>query len=76
MTGKRQSSSSANLWRQLEQTALDGLTANEGVLTIDRTDRAQRNLFLSLERLVTVGTVLKVAVGGTHTTYRLPNPVS
>lgn len=72
LPGKRRGSSSTNLWRHLEQVALDGLNANEGVLMIDRTDRSQRNLFLSLERLVAVGTVQKVTVGGTHTTYRLP----
>ena len=60
-----------NLWRPLEQTALDGLRASEGVLTVDPTDRSQRNLFLSLERLVGTGTVTRVKTDGPFATYRL-----
>ena len=72
LPGQRRGASSADLWRQLEHTALERLRASEGVLTIDRADRGQRNLFLSLERLASVGTVTKVVDGGTFRTYRLP----
>jgi len=61
---------SRNLWKSLEQTALDGLRASEGVLTVDPTDRSQRNLFLSLERLVGSGTVTRVKANGPYATYR------
>lgn len=68
----RRDSASTDLWRKLDQAALEGLHAGNGVLTIDRTDRAKRNLFLSLERLVGVGTVTRVKVDGPFATYRLP----
>jgi hypothetical protein len=68
----RRDSASTNLWRKLDQAALDSLRAGNGVLKVDRTDRSQRNLFLSLERLVGAGTVTRVEVDGHFATYRLP----
>ncbi len=68
----RRDSASTDLWRKLDQAALEGLRAGSGLLTIDRTDRAKRNLFLSLERLVGAGTVDRVKVDGPFATYRLP----
>ena len=63
---------SKDLWRKLDLAALEGLRAGNGVLKVDRTDRSQRNLFLSLERLVGAGTVARVKVDGPFATYRLP----
>lgn len=60
-----------DLWKPLEQTALDGLNAKSGVLTVDRSDRSQRNLFLSLERMVGYGTVTRVRAAAPYATYRL-----
>lgn len=62
---------SRNLWKSLEQTALDGLRASAGVLTVDPSDRSQRNLLLSLERLVDSGIVTRVKTDGSFATYRL-----
>jgi len=62
---------SRDLWRPLEQTALDGLRAKKGIMTIDPTDRSQRNLFLSLERLVGSGAVTRVRADAPYATYRL-----
>ncbi len=69
---KRRSDSSPDLWKGLEQTAIEGLRAGSGVLRVDRTDRSQRNLLLSLERLVGAGAVSRVSADGPFTTYRLP----
>jgi hypothetical protein len=63
-----------DLWRQLEKLALDGLRAKQGVLTIDRSDRSQRNMFLSLERLVSAGTLARVAAARPFATYQLLEP--
>jgi hypothetical protein len=65
---------SKDLWRPLEQTALEGLRAGKGVMTIDPTDRSQRNLFLSLERLVGNGTVTRVRADSPYATYLLREP--
>ncbi len=60
-----------NLWRQLEQTTLE-LLRTSGTLTVNRTDRSQRNLFLTLERMARANVVVRVMADGPSTTYRLP----
>ncbi len=62
---------SRDLWKPLDQTALDMLRAGKGVLTVDRTDRSKRNLFLSLERMVGAGTLRRGTTEGSFATYRL-----
>ena len=62
---------SRDLWKPLDQTALDALRAGKGALTVDRADRAKRNLFLSLERMVGAGTLARVKTSGSLATYRL-----
>jgi len=71
LLGSRRGSSPKDLWRQLELSALERLRDAEGVVTVDRTDLSQRNLLLSLERLVNSGTVARVAADGPYATYRL-----
>ena len=63
--------SPVDLWRKLEQTALDLLRTKGGALTVDTTDRSQRNLLLTLERLVGDRTVARVITEGPLATYRL-----
>ena len=47
------------------------LRAGKGILTVDRTDRSKRNLFLSLERMVGAGTLTRVRADLPYRTYRL-----
>jgi hypothetical protein len=68
----RRAVSPVDLWKKLEQTTLDLLRTKGGALTIDTTDRSQRNLLLTLERLVGTRTVARVITAkGPLATYQL-----
>jgi hypothetical protein len=71
LPGGQSRQNSRDLWKPLDQTALETLRAGKGVLTIDRTDRSKRNLLLSLERMVGTGTLRRIKVAGSFATYRL-----
>ncbi len=60
-----------DLWRKLEQAALEQLHAKGGALRVDTNDRSQRNLLLALERMVSAGTVARLVTDGPFVTYRL-----
>ncbi len=68
---KRKNLPPVDLWRKLEQTALEQLHAMGGALRVDSNDRSQRNLLLALERMVGAGTVARMVTDGPFVTYRL-----
>jgi hypothetical protein len=60
-----------DLWRQLQITTMSQLQSSGGAITVHANDRSQRNLLLTLERMVDANTVTKVLVDGPIVTYRL-----
>jgi hypothetical protein len=58
-------------WRQFEATAIKNLEANGGTITVCVTDRSQRNLLLTLDRMVGSDKVTRVLTDGPLVTFRL-----